>query len=69
MMSLLQFFKPIDGFPDLRAVLSSSIPSEAIAQANKEVHKATSSKKKRGPYIKYSTELWAEIGKYATHMV
>ena len=67
-MSLLRFFKPIDGLPDPRGVLSSSIPSEAIEQANKEVQKATSSKKKkRGPYIKYSAELRAEIGEYATH--
>ena len=67
-MSLLRFFKPIDGLPDPRGALSSSIHPEAIAQANKEVQKATNSEKqKHEPYTKYSTEVRAEIGEHATH--
>ena len=67
-MSLLRFFKPIDGLPDPRGALSSSIHPEAIAQANKEVQKATNSEKqKRGPYTMYSAEVRAEIGEHATH--
>ena len=67
-MFLLRYFKPKDGLPDPRGTLSSSIPAAAIAQANKEVQRATSSEKqKRGPYKKYSARLRAEIGKYASH--
>ena len=36
-MSLLRFFKPKDGLPDLTGALSTSVSSAAIAQANREV--------------------------------
>ena len=66
-MSLLRFFKPVDRLPDPRGQLSSSLPSVAIAEANKEVLKATKKgNEKRGAY-KYSAEVRAEIGKYAIH--
>ena len=62
-MSLLCFFKPKDGFPDLRGALFTSVTYAAIVQANQEVQKATSSEKQSGPYKKYSAGLSAEIGK------
>ena len=51
-MSIRSFFKPKDGLPDPKGSLSSSLPSKAIALANKEVEKATTSEtgKKRGQY-------------------
>ena len=42
-MSLLHFFKPKDGLPDPRRALSTSVTYVALAQANQEVLKATSS--------------------------
>ena len=66
-MSLLRFFKPKDGLPDPRGTLSTSLTYAAIAQANQEVQKATSSVKQCGPYKKYSAGLRAEIGKYASY--
>ena len=66
-MSLLPFFKPEDGLPNLTGALSTSVPSAAIAQANREVQNDISSdKQKRGLSKKYSAGLCAEIGKYAT---
>ena len=51
-MSILSYFKPKDGLPDeLEGSLSSILPSQAIALANKEVEKVISEKgdtKKRG---------------------
>ena len=55
-MSIRKFFKPVDGLPDPRGSLSSSMPSAAIASANREVEKvveATKKEKKSGPYKKY----------------
>ena len=44
------------------------MPSSAIAEANKEVRKATNEQLlKHGPYKRYSPRLWAEIGQYASH--
>ena len=52
-MSIRRYLKPIDGLPDLKGSLSTTIPSAAIASANREVQKAIGSgKKKRGPYKK-----------------
>ena len=50
-MSILSYFKPKDGLPDPKGSLSSILPSQAIALANKEVEKVISEKddtKKRG---------------------
>ena len=47
-MALLHYFKPKDGLPDPRGVLSLSIPSSAIAQANMEVQKTVSSEAEMG---------------------
>ena len=68
-MSILRYFKPKDGLPDPTGALSTSIPSAAIAQANREVQKAVTSsdKQKRGPYTKFSASLRAEIGKYSSY--
>ena len=48
-MSLLHFFKPKDGLPDPRGMLSTSVTYVARAQANQEVHKATSGEEQHGP--------------------
>ena len=56
-MSILSFFKPKDGLPDPKGSLSRSLPSGAIALANKEVENIINEKvataggtKKRGQY-------------------
>jgi hypothetical protein len=53
-MSLRQYFRSRDGLPDPRGILSSSLPSRAIAAANREVEAvlSTEKSKKRGPYQK-----------------
>ena len=53
-MSLRKYFKPMDGLPDPKESLSTSLSSGAIALANREVEKAMNSQKsqKRGPYKK-----------------
>ena len=38
-MALLCYMKPVGGLPDPRGSLSSSIPTQVIAEANKEVQK------------------------------
>ena len=66
-MALLRYMKPVGGLPDPRGSLSSSIPAQVIAEANKEVQKVTGSVdgSKCGPYKRYSSTLHAEIAKYA----
>lgn len=51
-MALLKYLKLRDGLPDRRGSLSSSMPSQAIAQANREVQEVirSDSEKRRGPY-------------------
>ena len=52
-MSIRRYFKPKDGLPDPKGSLSCSLPSQAIALANKEVEKVINEKggsKKRGQY-------------------
>ena len=67
-MALLRWLQPRNGLPDPRGSLSSSIPSQAIAAANREVEAIrTASSGKRAPYGHYSPTVWAEIGKYACH--
>ena len=50
-MALLCYMKPVSSLPGPRGLLSS-IPTQAIAEANKEVQKAvgTADGGKRGPY-------------------
>ena len=60
-----------NNLPDSRGPLSSSLPTQAI-QANEEVKKVVESEasKKRGPYMKYSPKVRADIGRYAvSHIV
>jgi len=66
-MALLRWLQPRNGLPDPRGSLSSSILSQAIAAANREVEEAirTASSGKRAPYGHYSPTVWAIIGKYA----
>ena len=68
-MALLRWLQP--SLPDPRGSLSSSVPSQAIAAANREVEEAihTISSGKRAPYGQYSPTVRAEIGKYACHLV
>jgi len=66
-MALLRWLQPRIGLPDPRGSLLSSVPSQAIAAANREVKEAirTASSGKRGLYGQYSPTVRAEIGKYA----
>ena len=54
MMSLLKYFRRKEELPDPKGSLSLSVPSRAIASANKEVEKELrkSKNKKRGTYHK-----------------
>ena len=66
-MALLRFFKPVDGLPDPKGSLSLSVPSRAIASANREVLNSISKAgKKRDPYRRYIPEERFEIGQYAS---
>ena len=65
-MALLRYMKPSRCLPDPKASLSASGPSQAIAEANKEVEKAMQATK-RGPYLQLSPSLRCEIVKYAGH--
>ena len=53
-MALLRYLERKDGLPDPRGSLASVVASPAIAEANREVQAACSSKQKRGPYKLYS---------------
>ena len=55
-MALLRLLQPRNSLPDPRGSLSSSIPSQAITAANREVEEAirTAASGKRGPYGQYS---------------
>ena len=67
-MALLRYLNPQNGLPDPRGSLSSTIPTQAIAQANEQVQEAIHTEKEiRGPYKKYSPTVQAEMGKYACH--
>ncbi len=64
-MALLRYLRPVDGLPDPRGSLSSSIPTQTIAEANKEVQKAISKAGgKHGAYQKYSPIVHSDIGKH-----
>ena len=52
-MSIHWYLKPINGLPDPKVSLSATLPSAAIASANREVEKVVGSGRKRGPYKKY----------------
>ena len=62
-MALLHYMKSVGGLPGPRGALSSSIPTQAIAEANKEVQKTvgTADGGKRGHYKRYSSTVRAEI--------
>ena len=71
-MALLRYLKRVDGLPDPKGPLTSSIPAQAIAEANKEVQKAMDQSsvtgtcgKKRGSYKNYTATQRSEIGKYS----
>ena len=70
-MSILSYFKPKDGLPDPNGSLSSILPSQAIALANKEVEKVISEKgdtKKHGATAtEYrSVALWGSLSQSKT---
>ena len=48
-MALSRYLERKDGLPDPRSSLASVVPSQAIAEANREVQAACSSKQKRRP--------------------
>ena len=51
--------KPVHGVPDPRGSLSASVPSRAIAEANKGVRARQAGK--RGPYVKLNSSQRCEI--------
>ena len=53
-MSLLRYLKPIDGLPDPKGYLSTTMSREDITAANQEVQKELNATKKRGQYKKYT---------------
>ena len=65
-MSLLRYLKPINGLPDPKGSLSTTMSRASIASANQEVQKELNATKKRGQYKKYSPEERSAIGKYST---
>ena len=69
-MAFQKYLRPINGLPDLKGPLSSSIPSTAIAEANRLVNqtrKEETEKKKCRPYKKYSLSVQLEIAEYTCH--
>ena len=68
-MTLLKYFKPVDGLPSPSGYLSSYLTPCTIARANREVEKILLEEKepkRRGPFKTYSPETRAAIGKYAS---
>ena len=67
--SILQYFKESSSsdyqLPNPRGRLSCSVPSAAIASANREVQSLLEKGKKRGPYQRYTPTERAKIGKFA----
>ena len=59
------YLQPKDGLPDPRSALSLAVPSQAIDEANRDVHEATSNKNR--DYKRCSASVRAEIGRYAIH--
>ena len=55
-----------DQLPNPFGPLSSSIPSQTIAESNKQIREVLQKDKKRGEYNKLSPEEKAVIGKYAS---
>ena len=72
-MALLKYFKQVDSkeeggtLPDPAGPLSKTVPSTSIEEANKEVTVALAERKdkRRLPYLIFSLEQKARIGKYA----
>ena len=50
-MALLRYFQPKDGLPDPKGALSASLPTPAIALANREVQKIMIQEKDRNSWI------------------
>ena len=67
-MVLLRYLKHVDRLPDPKGPLTSSMSSQAIVEAKKEVQKAMGQSsmtgKKRGIYKKYTATRCSENGKY-----
>ena len=65
--SILRYLKEYpsnDHLPNPKGSLSTSIPSSAIASANKQVRAVLEKSNKRGKYNKYSDKERAKIGKF-----
>lgn len=63
-MSLLKYFRPVDGLPDPRGSLSATMSRETIAATNQEVQKELAPRK-RGKYKQYTSAQRFSIGKYS----
>ena len=71
-MSIRCYFQPKDSLPDARGELASSVPSQANANANREVlsmNESMQSSKKRGAYRRLAsmTKL-ISLEDYVLHM-
>ena len=68
-MDLLRYFQPVrgDALPDPKGPLSTTIPRQAMAEANKRVQEVAIVKasKKRGSYGHFDAKTRAAIGKYS----
>ena len=68
-MDLRRYFQPVrgDALPDPKGPLSTTIPRQDIAEANKRVQEAAIVKasKKRGSYGHFDAKTRAAIGKYS----
>ena len=64
-MALLRYMKPVGGLSDPRGSLSSSMPTQAIGEANKEVQKAVGTTDEVNVVLTSGTALRAKIAKYA----
>ena len=63
------YFQPVcrDDLPDPKGLLSSTVPRQAIAEANKQVQEAavSQSSKKRDIYGRFNVKTRAAIGTYS----
>ena len=70
-MALLCYYKPVNGLPNPKRLLSTTVISpETIAEMNKEVEEASHSTNsgKCGPYKTYSSPEWSQFGKLLISM-
>ena len=67
-MSLYRYCRPADGVLDSKGPLSRAIAPSILAEVNREVKlvAAAGQKKKRGPYLSFTPEEKARVGRYGS---